>query len=275
MDQGELDQSERGSHRLNQSEASLASGPLNESSFQNLSRLPEHYFVNNRQSITSGPLELGDTNNVDDVELADTNNVDDDDKDLSSGNVDVGYLDESTSSSYKPGPGGGEGILDKYLLSQSSQSIDNFLTPSLGSVQSGLLETSSMVSGHNTALDTTGQYQSNRSSLVLSEDDMRSVSSGGGALDMDNMMVEVGNLDSSNISSSEFQTLLSNRDAVIQKLSSNLHKLMRERREDADTSQRLETWTLLLPTRQVMQWSYSRLNMINSSLISRVNMRKR
>ena len=42
----------------------------------------------------------------------------------------AGFLDVSrASSSSRPN------VLDKYLLSQSSQSIDNFLTPSLGSVQ--------------------------------------------------------------------------------------------------------------------------------------------
>lgn len=183
------------------------SGPL-ETSFQNVSRLPEHYLVN-RHSISSGPLEIEEING--DIE----------DGDLSNPNFQAGHLDVSRSSS-KPG------LLDKYLLSQSSQSIDNFLTPSLGSVQSGLLEMS--VTGQEP-----GQL-SNRSSLVLSEDDMKSVTSN----DMENMIVEVGNLDSSSIAHADFQTALSNRDAVIQKLSSNLHKLMQERREDGLISKKLE-----------------------------------
>merc|ERR1712098_266298 len=109
--------------------------------------------------------------------------------------------------------------------------IENFLTPTLGSVQSGLLELS--VTGENPG--------SNRSSLVLSEDDMKSVTSNGGVHeDIDNMIVEVGNLDSSSISHTEFQTVLSNRDAVIQKLSSNLQKLLQERKEDGHQSKQLE-----------------------------------
>ena len=116
-----------------------------------------------RQSLTSGPLEE--------------------------------TLDTSQSSQ--------AGILEPYLLSQSSQSIDNFLTPSLGSVQSGLLETSSLLSSaplDQTDLNTLTEYRavnhSNRSSLVLSEDDMRSVTSLGGS-DMENIMLEVGKLDTS------------------------------------------------------------------------------
>lgn len=198
MEHGLLDQSQ---------EENLVSGPL-ETSFQNVSRLPEHYLVN-RHSISSGPLEIEEING--DIE----------DGDLSNPNFQAGHLDVSRSSS-KPG------LLDKYLLSQSSQSIDNFLTPSLGSVQSGLLEMS--VTGQEP-----GQL-SNRSSLVLSEDDMKSVTSN----DMENMIVEVGNLDSSSIAHADFQTALSNRDAVIQKLSSNLHKLMQERREDGLISKKLE-----------------------------------
>ena len=112
MEHGLLDQSQ---------EENLVSGPL-ETSFQNVSRLPEHYLVN-RHSISSGPLEIEEING--DIEAGD----------LSNPNFQAGHLDVSRSSS-KPG------LLDKYLLSQSSQSIDNFLTPSLGSVQSGLLEMS-------------------------------------------------------------------------------------------------------------------------------------
>ena len=210
MEHGLLDQSQE--ENQHQAEASLVSGPL-ETSFQNVSRLPEHYLVN-RHSISSGPLEIEEING--DIE----------DGDLSNPNFQAGHLDVSRSSS-KPG------LLDKYLLSQSSQSIDNFLTPSLGSVQSGLLEMS--VTGQEP-----GQL-SNRSSLVLSEDDMKSVTSNGASHDdMENMIVEVGNLDSSSIAHADFQTALSNRDAVIQKLSSNLHKLMQERREDGLISKKLE-----------------------------------
>ena len=56
---------------------------------------------------------------------------------------------------------------------------------------------------------------------------------------MEDMMVEVGNLDTS-ISQTDFQTALANRDAVIQKLSSNLHRIMEERREDSILSRKLE-----------------------------------
>ena len=139
----------------------------------------------------------------------------------------VGYLDVSSASSKA-------GLLDKYLLSESSQSIDNFLTPSLGSVQSGLLEDSLRLSQAGDE----GQL-SNRSSLVLSEDDMRSVTSNGGRGAMEDMMVEVGNLDTS-ISHTDFQTALANRDAVIQKLSSNLHRIVEERTEDSILSRKLE-----------------------------------
>ena len=155
-----------------------------------------------RQSLTSGPLEE--------------------------------TLDTSQSSQ--------AGILDKYLLSQSSQSIDNFLTPSLGSVQSGLLETSSLTSAplDQTDINTLTEYRavnhSNRSSLVLSEDDMRSVTSLGGS-DMENMMLEVGKLDASQ---GGFETVLAHRDAVIQKLSASLNKLMMERKEDGEISRKLE-----------------------------------
>ena len=38
----------------------------------------------------------------------------------------------------------------------------------------------------------------------------------------------------------EFETLLANRDAVIQKLSASLNKLMLERKEDAEVSRTLE-----------------------------------
>ena len=38
----------------------------------------------------------------------------------------------------------------------------------------------------------------------------------------------------------EFETLLANRDAVIQKLSASLNKLMLERKEDAEVSRKLE-----------------------------------
>ena len=38
----------------------------------------------------------------------------------------------------------------------------------------------------------------------------------------------------------EFETLLANRDAVIQKLSTSLNKLMLERKEDAEVSRKLE-----------------------------------
>ena len=136
------------------------------------------------------------------------------------------------------------GILDKYLLSQSSQSIDNFLTPSLGSVQSGLLETSSLISSgppDQTDINTLTEYRavnhsnSNRSSLILSEDDMRSVNSLGG--DMENMMLEMGKLDASQ---GGFESVLANRDAVIQKLSASLNKLMLERKEDGEVSRKLE-----------------------------------
>ena len=155
-----------------------------------------------RQSLTSGPLEE--------------------------------TLDTSQSSQ--------AGILDKYLLSQSSQSIDNFLTPSLGSVQSGLLETSSLISSGPpdlTDINTLTEYRavnhSNRSSLVLSEDDMRSVTSLGG--DMENMMLEMGKLDASQ---GGLESVLANRDAVIQKLSASLNKLMLERKEDGEVSRKLE-----------------------------------
>ena len=134
---------------------------------------PHQYSV--RQSITSGPLE-----------------------ETANESLHSGPLDTSSSSR--------QGLLDKYLLSQSSQSIENFLTPSLGSVQSGLLETSSLASlpssvpldqtDINTVTEYRGVNLSNRSSLVLSEDDMRSVTSLGGS-DMENMMLEVGKLDAS------------------------------------------------------------------------------
>ena len=109
MEHGQLDQSQE-DPPLNQSEAS---GRLSEdSSFQNVSRLPSQYLVRGH-SVTTGVL-------------------DDDDGDMSSHTEpQVGYLDVSSASSKA-------GLLDKYLLSESSQSIDNFLTPSLGSVQSGL-----------------------------------------------------------------------------------------------------------------------------------------
>ena len=113
MEHGHLDQSDDELQpTLNQSEASVASGPLLEdSSFRNVSRLPAQYLAS-RHSLTSGPLE--------DAE---------EDGHEAGG---VGLLDvsrASSSSSSRPN------VLDKYLLSQSSQSIDNFLTPSLGSVQ--------------------------------------------------------------------------------------------------------------------------------------------
>ena len=111
MEHGHLDQSDDELHpTLNQSEASVASGPLLEdSSFRNVSRLPAQYLTS-RHSLTSGPLE--------DAE---------EDSHEAGG---VAFLDVSrASSSSRPN------VLDKYLLSQSSQSIDNFLTPSLGSVQ--------------------------------------------------------------------------------------------------------------------------------------------
>ena len=134
-------------------------------------------------------------------------------------------------------------ILEPYLLSQSSQSIDNFLTPSLGSVQSGLLETSSLLSSaplDQTDLNTLTEYRavnhSNRSSLVLSEDDMKSVASLGGS-DVESMMVEMGKLDASQ---GGLETVLANRDAVIQKLSASLNKLLLERKEDGEVSRKLE-----------------------------------
>ena len=166
-----------------------------------------------RQSLTSGPLEERPS-------------------------LTSGPLEESLDTS-QPCQ---EGLLDKYLLSQSSQSIDNFLTPSLGSVQSGLLETSSLTSTplDQTDINTLTEYRavnhSNRSSLVLSEDDMRSVTSLGGS-DMENMMVEMGKLDASQ---GGFETVLANRDAVIQKLSASLHKLLLERKEDSEVSRKLE-----------------------------------
>ena len=113
MEHGHLDQSDDELQpTLNQSEASVASGPLLEdSSFRNVSRLPAQYLTS-RHSLTSGPLE------------------DAEEESHEAGGV--GFLDvsrASSSSSSRPN------VLDKYLLSQSSQSIDNFLTPSLGSVQ--------------------------------------------------------------------------------------------------------------------------------------------
>ena len=207
MEHGQLNQSQE-DPPLNQSEAS---GRLSEDiSFQNVSRLPSQYLVRGH-SVTTGVLD-----------------DDDDGGDISSHTEpQVGYLDVSSASSKA-------GLLDKYLLSESSQSIDNFLTPSLGSVQSGLLEDSLRLSQAGG-----GGQLSNRSSLVLSEDDMRSVTSNGGRGAMEDMMVEVGNLDTS-ISHTDFQTALANRDAVIQKLSSNLHRVMEERREDSILSRKLE-----------------------------------
>ena len=38
----------------------------------------------------------------------------------------------------------------------------------------------------------------------------------------------------------EYETLLANRDAVIQKLSASLNKLMMERKEDGEVSRKLE-----------------------------------
>ena len=207
MEYGQLNQSQE-DPPLNQSEAS---GRLSEDiSFQNVSRLPSQYLVRGH-SVTTGVLD-----------------DDDDGGDISSHTEpQVGYLDVSSASSKA-------GLLDKYLLSESSQSIDNFLTPSLGSVQSGLLEDSLRLSQAGDE----GQL-SNRSSLVLSEDDMRSVTSNGGRGAMEDMMVEVGNLDTS-ISHTDFQTALANRDAVIQKLSSNLHRIVEERTEDSILSRKLE-----------------------------------
>ena len=207
MEHGQLNQSQEDPH-LNQSEAS---GRLSEDiSFQNVSRLPSQYLVRGH-SVSTGVLD-----------------DDDDGGDISSHTEpQVGYLDVSSASSKA-------GLLDKYLLGESSQSIDNFLTPSLGSVQSGLLEDSLRLSQAGG-----GGQLSNRSSLVLSEDDMRSVTSNGGRGAMEDMMVEVGNLDTS-ISHTDFQTALANRDAVIQKLSSNLHRVMEERREDSILSRKLE-----------------------------------
>ena len=132
---------------------------------------PHQYLV--RQSITSGPLEETGTESL-----------------LS------GPLDTSGSSRQ-----GQPGILDKYLLSQSSQSIENFLTPSLGSVQSGLLDSSlaslpTSIPRDQTEYRAVNLSHSNRSSLVLSEDDMRSVTSLG-ASDVENIMLEVGKLDTS------------------------------------------------------------------------------
>ena len=190
MEHGQLDQSQD-DPPLNQSEAS---GPLRgDASFQNVSRLPSQYLVQGH-SVTTGVLD-----------------DDEDGEESSLTEPQVGYLDVSSVSSKA-------GLLDKYLLSESSQSIDNFLTPSLGSVQSGLLEDSQLTQAGD------GGQLSNRSSLVLSEDDMRSVTSNGGRGAMEDMMVEVGNLDSSSINHTDFQTALANRDAVIQKLSSNLHR---------------------------------------------------
>ena len=207
MEHGQLNQSQE-DPPLNQSEAS---GRLSEDiSFQNVSRLPSQYLVRGH-SVSTGVLD-----------------DDDDGGDISSHTEpQVGYLDVSSASSKA-------GLLDKYLLSESSQSIDNFLTPSLGSVQSGLLEDSLRLSQAGG-----GGQLSNRSSLVLSEDDMRSVTSNGGRGAMEDMMVEVGNLDTS-ISHTDFQTALANRDAVIQKLSSNLHRIMEERTEDSILSRKLE-----------------------------------
>ena len=155
-----------------------------------------------------------------------------------------GPLEETLDTSQTSQPG----LLEPYLLSQSSQSIDNFLTPSLGSVQSGLLETSSLISSaplDQTDLNTLTEYRavnhSNRSSLVLSEDDMRSVTSLGGS-DMENMMLEMGKLDASQ---GGLETVLAHRDAVIQKLSASLNKLLLERKEDAEVSRKLEVKFLL------------------------------
>ena len=197
MEYGQLDQSQDDLQPpLDKSEVS---GPLPEdTSFQNASRLPAQYLVTTRHSVTSGDLN---------------------DEDMSSNAEPLGVIQPSSKA----------GLLDQYLLSESSQSIDNFLTPTLGSVQSGLLDVTS-----------NGGQLSNRSSLVLSEDDMRSVTSNGGRGDLENMIVEVGNLDSYSITHTDFQTSLANRDAVIQKLSSNLHRVMEERKEDSATSKRLE-----------------------------------
>ena len=117
MEHGQLDQSQD-DPPLDQSEAS---GPLREedTSFQNVSRLPSQYLVK-EHSVTTGVLD------------------DEEDGEVSSHTEpQVRYLDVSRASSKT-------GLLDKYLLSESSQSIDNFLTPSLGSVQSGLLEDSQL-----------------------------------------------------------------------------------------------------------------------------------
>ena len=106
MEHGQLDQS-HDDPPLDQSEAS---GPLRgDASFQNVSRLPSQYLVQGH-SVTTGVLD------------------DEDGEDSSLTEPQVGYLDVSSVSSKA-------GLLDKYLLSESSQSIDNFLTPSLGSVQ--------------------------------------------------------------------------------------------------------------------------------------------
>ena len=58
----------------------------------------------------------------------------------------------------------------------------------------------------------------------------------------------MGNLDTSTVSQQDFTTALSNRDAVIQKLSSSLHRVMTERRHDALLSRQLEVTQNLVHT---------------------------
>ena len=58
----------------------------------------------------------------------------------------------------------------------------------------------------------------------------------------------MGNLDTSTVSQQDFSTALSNRDAVIQKLSSSLHRVMTERRHDALLSRQLEVTQNLVHT---------------------------
>ena len=109
MEHGQLDQSQD-DPPLNQSEVS---GPLRgDASFQNVSRLPSQYLVQGH-SVTTGVLD------------------DEDGEESSLTEPQVGYLDVSSVSSKA-------GLLDKYLLSESSQSIDVILTQSLSQLLSQL-----------------------------------------------------------------------------------------------------------------------------------------
>ena len=273
MEQGELDQSQ-GELPEDDSYQDLSRLPD-----QDLSRLPEQYFTSRT---SSGPLEAS-FQNLSELPSRLLRTSTGPLTDISTSNLGVLELSQSSSKSSSSKSSSRPGLLDKYLLSQSSQSIDNFLTPTLGSVQSGLLElsrtgdipqtghleesrteelessrtdllelsrTENVVEAGQLELSRTGLLESsrtlsdlenlessrtgsldrgqlesfvtndqgqpesfvrrghhvdqgqlsNRSSLVLSEDEMKSVTAGDAMEDIDDMIVEVGNLDQSTLS---------------------------------------------------------------------------